>query len=77
MPLKLTDSEMVLIFAAARPLQVQDRDAFLQEVAERLAAMPMRGDGLVYQVAREIQRRHWDPPRIEPDPVRDAFRPAG
>jgi hypothetical protein len=29
-PLKLTDSELDVIFAAARPLAVQDRDPFLR-----------------------------------------------
>jgi hypothetical protein len=57
MLLKLTDSEMDIVLAAARPLAVRDRDGFLQEVATRLAAMPERGDGLVYQVVREIQRK--------------------
>jgi hypothetical protein len=68
--LRLTDSELDIIFAAARPLAVQDRDPFLRDVAERLAAMPERGDGLVFQICREVQHKHWDPPRIEPDPVR-------
>jgi hypothetical protein len=52
------DSEMDIILAAARPLAVQDRDGFLKEVAERLAGLPERGEGLVYQVVREVQRRH-------------------
>jgi hypothetical protein len=51
-------------------LAVTDRDAFLQAIAERLATIPERGDGLVFQVCREVQHKHWDPPRIEPDPVR-------
>jgi hypothetical protein len=62
MPIALTDSEMGIIFAAARPLAVQDRDPFLQEVAERLAALPHLGDGLVFQICREVQRGHWEPP---------------
>jgi hypothetical protein len=41
---------------------VRDRDAFLQEIAERLAGLPERGDGLVYRVVAEIQRRHFDAP---------------
>jgi hypothetical protein len=51
-----------LLHAAARPLEVADRDLFLRDVAERLAAMPERGDGLVFQICREVQREHWDPP---------------
>jgi hypothetical protein len=60
--LKLTDSELDIVLAAARPLAVEERDGFLKEVAERLAALPERGEGLVYQVCREIQRKYWDPP---------------
>jgi hypothetical protein len=62
MPIALTDSEMEIIFAAARPLQVEDRDPFLQEVAERLSSFPHLGDGLVFQICREVQREHWNPP---------------
>jgi hypothetical protein len=43
-------------------LEVADRDLFLRDVAERLAAMPERGDGLVFQICREVQREHWNPP---------------
>jgi hypothetical protein len=67
-PLKLTDSEMDIVLAAARPLAVTDRDAFLQEVAQRLASVSARGDGLVYQIVCEVQKRHFDPPLNEPGP---------
>jgi hypothetical protein len=60
----------VIMMDGVRPLAVQDRDEFLKEVTERLATIPERGDGLVFQICREVQRRHWDPPLIEPDPVR-------
>jgi hypothetical protein len=70
MPIALSDSELDIIFAAARPLQVRDRDLFLRDVATQLAAIPERGDGVVFQVCREVQRAHWDPPLVEPDPVR-------
>ena len=33
-PLKLTDTELDIVFAAARPLEVADRDLFLRDVAE-------------------------------------------
>jgi hypothetical protein len=58
--LRLTDSEMDIVFAVARPLAVQDRDPFLRDVAERLAALPHLGDGLVFQICREVQREHWE-----------------
>jgi hypothetical protein len=44
MPLALTDSEMDIVMRAAQPLAVQDRDAFLRDIAERLAALPHLGD---------------------------------
>jgi hypothetical protein len=59
-PLKLTDTELDIVFAAARPLAVQDRDAFLRAVAERLSSLPHLGDGLVFQICREVQRE-WPP----------------
>jgi hypothetical protein len=61
-PLKLTDTELDIVFAAARPLEVADRDLFLRDVAERLAALPHLGDGLVFQICRDVQREHWVPP---------------
>jgi hypothetical protein len=61
-PLALTDSEMTIVFAAAQPLEVHERVAFLKEVAERLASLPERGDGLMYQIVREVQCRHRDAP---------------
>ena len=61
-PLKLTDTELDIVFAAARPLEVADRDLFLRDVAERLAALPHLGDGLVFQICREVQRSHFEPP---------------
>jgi hypothetical protein len=61
-PIALTDSELDIVFAAARPLEVADRDPFLRDVAERLAALPHLGNGIVLQICREIQHRHFDPP---------------
>jgi hypothetical protein len=60
--LRLTDSELDIVFAAAHPLEVADRDPFLRAVAERLATIPERGDGVVHRVCAEVQRAHWDPP---------------
>jgi hypothetical protein len=62
MPIALTDSEMDIVFDAARPLAVQDRDAFLKDIAERLTALPHLGDGIVHRVCAEVQRQHWNPP---------------
>jgi hypothetical protein len=76
-PLKLTDEQLTAIMHAAQPLAVQDRDAFLREVAAALAALPERGDGTVYRVVREVQRRHFDPPSFrEVGPQPRAFERA-
>ena len=61
-PLRLTDSQITAIFAAARPLAVQDRDPFLQEVATLLASIVDPGDGDVARAIRAVQRKHFDPP---------------
>jgi hypothetical protein len=61
-PLSLTDSELDIVWAAARPLDVSRRDGFLQDVAEALSRLPQRGDGAVFRVVAEVQRRHFDPP---------------
>jgi hypothetical protein len=37
--LKLTDTELDIVFAAARPLEVADRDLFLQIQASAVAAV--------------------------------------
>jgi hypothetical protein len=60
--LRLTDTELDIVFAAAEPLAVQNRDAFLQDVAKHLATLPVRGDGIVHRVCAEVQRRHFDAP---------------
>jgi hypothetical protein len=62
MPIALTDFELQIVFAAAQPLAPKDRDAFLKDIAERLSSFPHLGDGLVFQICREVQREHWDPP---------------
>lgn len=63
-PLRLTDSELAAVMSAARPLDVAVRDAFLQEVATALAACPAIGEGVVYRVAAETQRRFFEPPNL-------------
>jgi hypothetical protein len=60
--LKLSDTELDIVFAAASPLALQARDLFLRHVAERLVAMPHLGDGVVHRMCAEVQRQHWDPP---------------
>jgi hypothetical protein len=67
-PLRLSDSELDAVFAAARPIAVERRDAFLQQVASRLAGEGELGPGVVYRVAAQVQREYFDPPDLEHAP---------
>ena len=64
MPIALSDASMSALLQAAAPLPVQDRDQFLQNVADRIAALPVqrRGDGSIALIAREEQHRLLVPP---------------
>ncbi len=64
-PIALTDAQLDAIFAAARPLAVQDRDPFLQEVAGLLAGIVEPGDSDVARAIRAVQRKHFDPPQFD------------
>jgi hypothetical protein len=65
-PIRLSDSELDAVFAAAHPLAVADRDPFLQAVAAALAQHRGEiGEGVVYSICREQQRRFFDPPITE------------
>jgi hypothetical protein len=66
-PIRLTDSQLDAVLAAARPLRVADRDALLQEVAAALQGHPELGDGDVYRAIADVQRRHYDPPQLGHD----------
>jgi hypothetical protein len=68
-PLRLTDSELAQVFAAARPLDVRHRDAFLQDVANVLAGCSDPGPGDVFRAVFAAQRRHFDPPDLSRQPA--------
>jgi hypothetical protein len=59
-----TDRELQIVFDAARPLPVDCRDEFLQEVANALrgAHASELGEGAIYRIARDVQRQFFDPP---------------
>jgi hypothetical protein len=67
-PIHLSDSELAAVMNAARPLPPQDRDRFLQDIANELAGLPMLGDGAVYRAITTVQRRHFDPPSLGAEP---------
>jgi hypothetical protein len=66
-PIRLNDDELNHIFEAARPLPVERRDAFLQEVASLLSRC---GPGTVHRAIQQAQRLYFDPPHNQPGPSR-------
>ena len=57
-PIALTDDELTAVMAAARPLDRDQRDAFLQAVAAELRKPGGAvGPGTVYRVCAELQRK--------------------
>jgi hypothetical protein len=55
-PIRFTDEQLTAIIAAAQPLPVADRDAFLHAVAGGLQGREI-GDGAVYLAITEAQRK--------------------
>ena len=62
---KLSDSQIEILFSAARPLPSPEHAAFLEEATAVLAGCLEIGDGVVYRTARELQRKYWKPPSSE------------
>lgn len=63
-PIRLTDDELDLVMAAARPLDVRLRDAFLQRVASELGRCREVGPGVVHRICAVAQREFFDPPDL-------------
>ena len=63
-PIRLTDAELDAVMAAARPLPVERRDAFLQQVASALQGCREVGPGVVHRICAEVQSRYWIPPDL-------------
>ncbi len=55
-PLSLSDEEIDVLNRLAAPIAWGQRQQFLEQVADALAACPEPGPGLIYRTAREIQR---------------------
>jgi hypothetical protein len=65
MPLSLTTEEMDLLLSLAAPIEQRLRPQFLQEVAREMEASGQAGGpGGVHRLARQIQRRYFDPPQL-------------
>ena len=73
-PIKLTDAELDAVFSAARPLDPDLGDPFLQAVAHALQqdCSGEIGPGTVARVCREMQRQFFDPPPCRAGRVRVA-----
>jgi hypothetical protein len=63
-PIALSDDELEAILAAARPLDVHVRDAFLQRVASTLRDCVEVGPGTVHRAIAIAQREFFDPPDL-------------
>jgi hypothetical protein len=63
-PIRLSDSELDAVTAAARPIAVERRDAFLADVAQALSAHAVLGPGIVGRTCAEVQKRYFDPPDL-------------
>jgi hypothetical protein len=63
-PIRLSDSELDAVFAAARPIAVERRDAFLQEVARLLRGCEEVGPGTVHRAIGIAQRQFFEPPQL-------------
>jgi hypothetical protein len=63
--LRLSDSELDAVMNACRPLPVERRDAFLQEIVDALQRCNGEvGPGSLHRIIRETQRKHFDPPDL-------------
>jgi hypothetical protein len=63
--IKLTDSELVAVMTAARPIAPHRREAFLREIADELSRLTDPGPGDVGRAIRVAQRAHFDPPSLD------------
>jgi hypothetical protein len=70
--LKLSDQQMDAVLRAAQPLARVDRADFLEAVAARLAGTEP-GDGEVFRVVREEQRRFFSPPNLSRSTARTKY----
>jgi hypothetical protein len=64
-PVRLTDSELATVMAAARPIAHYLRDQFLQAVANELARCGQVGPGVVHRICVTLQRQFFDPPDLD------------
>jgi len=61
---RLTDDELRIVMAAARPLRPDQRQLFLNELASVLGHYSGLGPGVLHRLCRDLQRRFFDPPDL-------------
>jgi hypothetical protein len=61
-PLALSDSQITAIWSASRPMQPQEREAFLGALGAVFQGRDSVGDGELYRAIRELQRTHFRAP---------------
>jgi hypothetical protein len=66
--LALTDQQLDLVHRLAWPLSPPDRSRFLEALAQALQDQEL-GDGVVYRIAIQTQRRFWSPPELGRGPA--------
>ena len=75
MPLSLSSEEMDLLLALAAPIDPRQRTQFLVEATAELEASAEQtrvgpGPGVAHRIARLVQRRFFDPPKLGEEPHR-------
>jgi hypothetical protein len=63
-PIRLTDEQLDAVMTAARPISVESRNAFLQQVAASLQSCAVVGPGAVHRAIVEARRAHFSPPDL-------------
>jgi hypothetical protein len=64
-PPRLTEAETDAIHAAAKPLPIERREPFFQQVATSLQARSEHGPGDVHRAIVQAQQKHLDYPQLE------------
>jgi hypothetical protein len=65
--LRLSDTELDIVFAACRPIAPHRRSAFMTDIAAELARYPELGPGVVHRICATVQRKHFDVPDLSHD----------
>ena len=73
MPASLTSEQEVAIIHATKPLQVEERTAFMTALTAWLNDRAEVGDGELSRTLRDLQRKHFKPPDVHDRDVVDHY----